>query len=121
MAGYPKFVMKSRMMGDYQVRFCERLGVKFPLPTRPFFLFDNNSLAGRFFILAFCSRAAIYTRQRLLKLYSIHETILQKSDIVTTYIAYNIKINIDGLTTNTILWQKWSWLMDFSLKLVICY
>jgi hypothetical protein len=25
---------KSRMMGDYQVRFCERLGVKFPLPTR---------------------------------------------------------------------------------------
>ncbi len=22
------------MMGDYQVRFCERLGVKFPLPTR---------------------------------------------------------------------------------------
>jgi len=21
-------------MGDYQVRFCERLGVKFPLPTR---------------------------------------------------------------------------------------
>jgi len=25
--------LKSRMMGDYQVRFCERLGVKFPLPT----------------------------------------------------------------------------------------
>ena len=22
--------MKSRMMGDYQVRFCERLGVKYP-------------------------------------------------------------------------------------------
>ena len=22
------------MMGDHQVRFCERLGVKFPLPTR---------------------------------------------------------------------------------------
>ena len=22
------------MMGDYHVRFCERLGVKFPLPTR---------------------------------------------------------------------------------------
>jgi len=22
------------MMGDYQVRFCERLGVKFPLSTR---------------------------------------------------------------------------------------
>jgi hypothetical protein len=21
-------------MGDYHVRFCERLGVKFPLPTR---------------------------------------------------------------------------------------
>ena len=26
---------KSRVMGDYQARFCERLGVKFPLPTRP--------------------------------------------------------------------------------------
>jgi len=26
---------KSRMMGDYHVRFCERLGVKFPLSTRP--------------------------------------------------------------------------------------
>jgi hypothetical protein len=23
------------MMGDYHVRFCERLGVKFPLSTRP--------------------------------------------------------------------------------------
>ena len=28
------YQLKSRMMGDYQVRFCERLGVKFPLPTR---------------------------------------------------------------------------------------
>jgi hypothetical protein len=26
--------MKSRMMGDYQVRFCERLGVKLPRSTR---------------------------------------------------------------------------------------
>ena len=34
MAGYRKIVMKSRMMGDYQVRFCERLGVKLPRPTR---------------------------------------------------------------------------------------
>lgn len=25
---------KSRVMGDYQARFRERLGVKFPLPTR---------------------------------------------------------------------------------------
>jgi hypothetical protein len=25
---------KSRMMGDYHVRFCERLGVKLPLSTR---------------------------------------------------------------------------------------
>jgi hypothetical protein len=32
--------LKSRMMGDYQVRFCERLGVKFPLPTR---LKDNTT------------------------------------------------------------------------------
>ena len=30
MAGYHKIVMKSRMMGDYQVRFCERLGLKCP-------------------------------------------------------------------------------------------
>ncbi len=28
-------VMKSRMMGDYHVRFRERLGVQFPRPTRP--------------------------------------------------------------------------------------
>jgi hypothetical protein len=28
------YQLKSRMMGDYHVRFCERLGVKFPLPTR---------------------------------------------------------------------------------------
>ena len=27
-------VKKSRMKGDFHVRFCERLGVKFPLPTR---------------------------------------------------------------------------------------
>jgi hypothetical protein len=27
---------KSRMTGDCQVRFCEGLGVKLPLPTRPF-------------------------------------------------------------------------------------
>src|ERR1700736_6102809 len=26
----------SRMMREYEVRFCERLGVKFPGPTRPF-------------------------------------------------------------------------------------
>jgi hypothetical protein len=26
---------KSRMMGDYQVRFCERLEGKFLRPTRP--------------------------------------------------------------------------------------
>src|SRR5437763_16377430 len=25
----------SRMMREYQVRFCERLGAKFPGPTRP--------------------------------------------------------------------------------------
>ena len=29
-----KSVKKSRMMGDCQVRFCERLGVKIPRPTR---------------------------------------------------------------------------------------
>jgi hypothetical protein len=25
---------KSRMMGDYHVRFCERNGVQFPVPTQ---------------------------------------------------------------------------------------
>ena len=30
----PKGVMKSRMTGDCQVRFCERLGVKLPRSTR---------------------------------------------------------------------------------------
>ena len=25
---------KSRVMGDYQARFCERIRVKFPFPTR---------------------------------------------------------------------------------------
>ncbi len=25
---------KSRVRGDFQARFCERLGAKFPLPTR---------------------------------------------------------------------------------------
>jgi hypothetical protein len=29
------YQLKSRVMGDYQARFRERLGVKFPLPTRP--------------------------------------------------------------------------------------
>jgi hypothetical protein len=28
------YQLKSRMMGDYHVRFCERLRVKLPLPTR---------------------------------------------------------------------------------------
>ena len=31
---FTEYQLKSRMMGDYHVRFCERLGVKFPLPTR---------------------------------------------------------------------------------------
>jgi hypothetical protein len=26
---------KSRVMGDYQARYCEKLGVKLPLLTRP--------------------------------------------------------------------------------------
>jgi len=42
MVGCHKIVMKSRMMGDYQVRFCERLGVKLPRPTRP--TINNNLL-----------------------------------------------------------------------------
>ena len=29
--------MKSRMTGDFHVRFCERLWVRFPWPTRPDF------------------------------------------------------------------------------------
>jgi len=36
-------------MGDYHVRFCERLGVKFPLPTRhlPLDLMQKNQMEGR--------------------------------------------------------------------------
>ena len=34
MASLVRSVCKSRMTGDCHVRFCERLGVKFPLPTR---------------------------------------------------------------------------------------
>jgi len=34
---------KSRMMGDYQVRFCERLRVKLPLPTRPTTVSTNGT------------------------------------------------------------------------------
>ena len=30
------------MKGDFQARFCERLGVKFPLPTRPSAVMANN-------------------------------------------------------------------------------
>jgi hypothetical protein len=42
MAGYHKIVMKSRMMGDYQVRFCERLGLKCPgILDNLFDSFDN--------------------------------------------------------------------------------
>ena len=33
------YQLKSRMMGDYHVRFCERLGVKFPWPTRFTFVY----------------------------------------------------------------------------------
>jgi len=29
------YQLKSRMMGDYHVRFCEGLGGKFPRSTRP--------------------------------------------------------------------------------------
>ena len=35
MVGYHKIVMKSRMMGDYQVRFCESVMVRFRRATRP--------------------------------------------------------------------------------------
>jgi len=36
------------MMGDYHVRFCERLGVKFPRPTRLYFgLFAALKIAHR--------------------------------------------------------------------------
>ena len=39
----PKLFQKSRMMGDYQVRFCEGLGGKCPGSTRQFDLpFYNN-------------------------------------------------------------------------------
>ena len=38
----------SRMMREYQVRFCERLGVKFPGPTRHSFTgWPSSSLFAR--------------------------------------------------------------------------
>jgi hypothetical protein len=33
---------KSRVMGDYQARFCEKLGVKLPLLTRPATVMVHN-------------------------------------------------------------------------------
>src|SRR5436309_1501798 len=38
----------SLMTREYQVRFCERLGVKFPGPTRHFLLLPRCTAAGRF-------------------------------------------------------------------------
>jgi hypothetical protein len=38
----------SRMMREYQVRFCERLGVKFPGPTRQKLLLPQCKNNGRF-------------------------------------------------------------------------
>jgi len=32
---YRDLYNKSRVMGDYQARFCERLGLKMPLPIWP--------------------------------------------------------------------------------------
>jgi hypothetical protein len=38
----------SRMTREYQVRFCERLGVKFPGPTRQLRLLPRRNTGGRF-------------------------------------------------------------------------
>ena len=38
----------SRMTREYQVRFCERLGVKFPGPTRQLHALPRRSIAVRF-------------------------------------------------------------------------
>ena len=38
----------SRMMREYQVRSCERLGVKFPGPTRQKSALPRRSIAVRF-------------------------------------------------------------------------
>ena len=38
----------SRMTREYQVRFCERLGVKFPGPTRQNPLLPRRNIADRF-------------------------------------------------------------------------
>ena len=38
----------SRMMREYQVRFCERLGVKFPGPTRQKHALPRCSIGVRF-------------------------------------------------------------------------
>jgi hypothetical protein len=43
---------KSRMMREYQVRFCERLGVKFPGPTRQKPALPRRSIAVRFTLIS---------------------------------------------------------------------
>jgi hypothetical protein len=49
------------MMGDYHVRFCDRLGVKFPLPTR--LLNVNHKLETNDFINPLPSQLEeVYTR-----------------------------------------------------------
>src|SRR2546425_7936458 len=46
--GQPSRDGTSRMTREYQVQFCERLGVKFPGPTRQLQVLPRRSIAVRF-------------------------------------------------------------------------
>src|SRR5207253_5474455 len=46
--GQPSRDGTSRMTREYQVRFCERLGVKFPGPTRHLQVLPRRNIDGRF-------------------------------------------------------------------------
>ena len=43
--------LKSRVRGDFQARFCERLRVKLPLPTRLQTVIFNKKLLGSYFLI----------------------------------------------------------------------
>src|ERR1700737_2211825 len=50
----------SRMMREYQVRFCERLGVKFPGPTRQNPKLPHRNSNGRFTSISGHNVAAVF-------------------------------------------------------------
>src|ERR1700730_8487107 len=58
--GQPSCGGRSRMMREYQVRFCERLGVKFPGPTRQNPKLPHRDSNGRFTSISGHNVAAVF-------------------------------------------------------------